>query len=456
MARMQLQFWLGASLMLPVLSHALTVGALKVQSNLGEPFRAEVIVTDLDGIAPADIEASLANELDVAQLGIETLSAADDLIISTEASGSNKVVIRLRTRRPLNEPFLDLVLRVRAGQNVRLQHMTALINPEPSSPKPSVASGGKTILPNLPVEQSASSAPNSPDLNNKTSPKDANKDSASDNSEEVALVPSRRAPPALINPNSSSPDTPPPAVIMSAEERAKAPRYTVKNNDSLWKISKNLEQPLNQPAKVIMSQLRELNQDAFFDGDTNRLKRGASLILPKAKIEKELISTPATATATAKPVAPKPIVPANTPTVTPTVRRGRLPQAEMTVIAPTTSGLAQGNSPNAGRTSGTQPLSRDLAQQVGQARIVTNSLRKEVLELDAQVAANDKKIGLQNSKLAELEQRLKARKAAQRRAAVKSTVPVVAFVLFAALGGNLLGQQPIYAAQALPQGVQIA
>lgn len=450
MARMQLQFWLGASLMLPVLSHALTVGALKVQSTLGEPFRAEVIVTDLDGIAPADIEASLANELDVAQLGIETLSAADDLMISSEASGSNKVVIRLRTRRPLNEPFLDLVLRVRAGQNVRLQHMTALINPENNTPKTSVATGGKTILPNLPVDQNSNNTPANSD-SSKSNPDDKN-----NNNDEVALVPSRRAPPALINPNSSSPDTPPPAVIMSAEERAKAPRYTVKNNDSLWKISKNLEQPLNQPAKVIMSQLRELNQDAFFDGDTNRLKRGASLILPKAKIEKELISTPATATATAKPVAPKPIVPANTPTVTPTVRSGRLPQAEMTVIAPTTSGLAQGNSPNAGRTSGTQPLSRDLAQQVGQARIVTNSLRKEVLELDAQVAANDKKIGLQNSKLAELEQRLKARKAAQRRAAVKSTVPVVAFVLFAALGGNLLGQQPIYAAQALPQGVQIA
>ncbi len=50
--------------MLPSLSNALTVGQLQVRSALGEPFEAELVVSELGSTDPKNLEASLANDSD--------------------------------------------------------------------------------------------------------------------------------------------------------------------------------------------------------------------------------------------------------------------------------------------------------------------------------------------------------------------------------------------------------
>lgn len=232
---------------------------------------------------------------------------------------------------------------------------------------------------------------------------------------------------------------------MSAAERATAPRYVVRQNDSLWKIASTLQKQRNTSVGNLMTQIRQLNQDAFLKGDPNQLKQGATLVLPKPekaqvsltqdRPDLEPIRVPA-------PITRKPTTLA--PVATPNLHRGALPRAEMTLVAPTRQGMAQGNSTLTGRNRGVQPLSRDLATRVGSARRKTASLRREITELDAQVTANDQKIAMQNAKLAELEQRLKARKEAKKRLIMTKT-PVVALAA-AGLLSSLLGIQPAHAA----------
>lgn len=418
----QMMMWMGAGLLVPSLSHALSVGRLNVQSTLGEPFRAEIVVTDLNGIAAADVQAALASESDFSQLGVPLTGYSGGLTISTRAAGVDRVVVKIQSRQPLNDPFLDVVIKIKAGKNIRLQHLTALIDPPRRQDSDQLPLLAESAAPNKPLE--LASTPSSP---------------SKPSTLEKPLVPLSSEPPPM------AAATPTVAPLMTDAERAAAPKYVVKANDSLWKIASGLKDTLNKPTGQIMKQIRQLNETAFKRGDPNQLKQGAQLVLPKAeKPAQDLVTqrtTPPVIPAP-KPLTPKPIAP---PPTTPMVRSGRLPQAEMTLIAPTGTGIAQGNSLISGRRTGVQPLSRDLATRVGQARQKTVALRREVLELDAQVAVNDQKIALQNAKLAELEQRLKARKDAKRRAQAQSTVPVIALTL-AALFGSTFGAQPVYAA----------
>jgi pilus assembly protein FimV len=421
----RMMMWMGAGLLVPSLSHALSVGRLEVQSTLGEPFRAELVVSDLNGIAAADVQASLASESDFSQLGVPMTGYSGALNISTRAAGVDRVVVKIQSRQPLNDPFLDVVIKIKAGQNTRLQHLTALIDP-PQRPTPDslplLADGAGS---RAPIELSNSTAAHV------TVPKN----------NEKPLIPLASEPPPL----APAPVAPPPP-LMTEAERATAPKYVVQKNDSLWKIATRLQGSLNKPAGQIMTQIRQLNEKAFVRGNPDQLKSGAELVLPKPeKPQQDLVAqrvTPPPAPPQ-KPVTAKPVAPPSTPLLP---RSGRLPRAEMTLIAPTSTGIAQGNSMTTGRRTGVQPLSRDLATRVGQARQKTVALRREVLELDAQVAVNDQKIALQNAKLAELEQRLKARKDAKRRAQAQSTVPVIALTLAALFGSALLGVQPVYAA----------
>lgn len=418
----QMMMWMGAGLLVPSLSHALSVGRLEVQSTLGEPFRAEIVVSDLNGIAAADVHASLASESDFSQLGVPMTGYSGGLTISTRAVGVDRVVVKIQSRQPLNDPFLDMVIKIKAGQNTRLQHLTALIDPPKHQEVDQLPRLAESPASHQPLELASTPTPHSPAT-----------------VLEKPLVPLSSEPPPL-----TAAAAPPP--LMTEAERASAPKYVVQKNDSLWKIATRLQGSLNKPAGQIMTQIRQLNEKAFVRGNPDQLKSGAELVLPKAdKPVQDLVAQRAAPPPppAPKPVAAKPIAPPSTP---PIVRSGRLPRAEMTLIAPTGTGIAQGNSMTTGRRTGVQPLSRDLATRVGQARQKTVALRREVLELDAQVAVNDQKIALQNAKLAELEQRLKARKDAKRRAQAQSTVPVIALTLAALLGGAVLGVQPVYAA----------
>ena len=89
---------------------ALALGRITVQSALGEPLRAEI---DLPQITPAEADSLRATtatpEVFRAQ-GMEYTQTMNNLQIQLQRRADGTAVLRLSSDRPVNEPFLDLVL----------------------------------------------------------------------------------------------------------------------------------------------------------------------------------------------------------------------------------------------------------------------------------------------------------------------------------------------------------
>lgn len=413
---------LSVSLVFIAQAHALIIQPVVVKSALGEPFYAEIGLSDLDGIALNDLAVGMANAQELADLNVRGGSYTGALSFNMQAQGGNRGVIVIRSRQPINEPFVDFVLKVKNGQNTRLQRVNAMIDPVDKSRKMvnlqapvqvspaqaiTLASSSTATLDPLAVasEKPVASRERRLSVMNMPPPDMPASPSASQTASNKAADSKSQ--------DAKTTKNQPRDVEVSTQARSNKPRHVVKNNESLWKIAKQLEPQLKQPVGQIMQQIRALNQEAFIAGDPNQLKRGVTLVLPERE-QNTLLST-------APPVMPasKPLSKTATTTATASVSRsGRLPKAELTLVAPNMQGNAQGNS-TTGQNVGSQPLPREIVLKIGQERRKTVLMQHEVSELDAQLALNDKKIAMLNAKLAELEHQLKTRNQVKKQPAPK-------------------------------------
>ena len=90
---------------------ALSLGAIHVQSHLGEPLRAEIDITQITAAEAGSLQATLASP-DVFQAhGMELSPTARNVRVEliSPAKGGSK--IRLTTTSPVNDPFIDLILQ---------------------------------------------------------------------------------------------------------------------------------------------------------------------------------------------------------------------------------------------------------------------------------------------------------------------------------------------------------
>lgn len=439
---------LRTGLLFPALSHAYSIGSLQVSSAMGEPFRAQVLVSGLDrqdgtlSVQPPDAQ-------ELARLGVQS-GSGDALRFETRPAGPGQVLVLIRSDQPVKAPYLDVVVRLQSRRATRVQHLVALVQPPPSARTVPLAvePAEPPVLPatvdrEQPLQVSSLPPPELP-ATTLALPESAALEPATVTALPELPVATVDSVPVLSN--SPQPDGNPtgPAPVAPA---APVQHYTVRQNDSLWKIARRLEGPLGQSAGRIATQLHQLNRGAFLNDDPNRLRSGARLVLPQAEKPAPVV----TQAATKPPQAPA-AKPAPQPPRSVLSRHSPAPKTQLTLIAPTASGLATGNSETHGRKTGAQPLSRELAGQVSTMRQKTASLRKEVLELDAQVNLNDQKIAMQNARLAELQQRLKARKEAQQRR-TKSLHSLPAAALGAVVVGlTSLVAEPAHAAPAAAGG----
>ncbi len=427
------------------LSHALVIQPVQVKSAIGEPFYAEIAISDLGASNLQDISVGLANPQELSGLGIK-IGNAPNLNFSVQPRSSSQGVIIVSGTQPVNDPFLEFVLRVKSGSNIRLQRVSALLDPKDNkktalalAPKTQVVTEGGFV--NLATSNSATLPPDMQQASRATSKLDTT---------EQPLAVISNMPPSMDDTSSATLTYTPPAnkanvpttvpVVKEIEvstEKKQQQRHVVKNNESLWKIAKQLEPQMNQSVDQIMKTIRDMNKDAFIAGNPNQLRRGATLILPERDQNTTLVNR-----ALPAPLDHKKVVKSNlNETTTQTRRSGILPKAELTIIAPTANGIALGNSTK-GRTTGSQPLSRELALKLGQERRKTVSMQHEVSELNAQLTLNDKKIAMLNAKLAEMEQQLKNRKQKQKTTKQASTqqkvvnafAPVIAVAALALAG----------------------
>ena len=203
--------------------------------------------------------------------------------------------------------------------------------------------------------------------------------------------------------------------------------YTLQRNDNLWTIASNIAAANRKDIDQVMADIMAANPTAFPDNDPTKLVANTQLQIPKYKAVPSQIGIKSAnkarqqyrqnkrRVASKKSVrAPKSAAkqPATPKTTKKTLKAQKTPRpyaatkkSEMTIIAPNhTNGSVQGQSTKNKVSKG---MSSQVAAQVQQKRQVTAQQATKVNKLNQDLVGAENRLKIQNTKLAQLEKRLK-------------------------------------------------
>jgi pilus assembly protein FimV len=104
------------------------LGRLSVLSGIGQPLRAEVEVTALARDEAQSLSARLASQDAFRQAGLEFNPALSGLQFAIEPRG-NRTFVRITSARPINEPFVDLLVELNWASGKLQREYTFLLDP---------------------------------------------------------------------------------------------------------------------------------------------------------------------------------------------------------------------------------------------------------------------------------------------------------------------------------------
>lgn len=238
-------FTLGKALVLallvaPVLAQAAGLGRLTVQSNIGQPLSAEIDLVSVRGDEASSLVARLASVDAYQQSNLQYNSSLNGLKISVERRADGQYFIKVAGSRPVNEPFIDLLIELTASGSKLVREYTALLDPP--------GYGQQTAAPAVPAPAAAPTRP----------------------------IAAPAAP-------ASAPIAAPAAKSAPAVASAKAGEYgPVAKGDTLGKIAASLK-PEGVSLEQMLVGLYRSNPDAFIRNNMNLVKSGKILRIPDAQ-----------------------------------------------------------------------------------------------------------------------------------------------------------------------------
>ena len=130
--------WLLALLvaLLPLAANAAGLGRLNVLSALGQPFAAEVELVSVSKEDLATLTVQLATPDAYRQAKLQYGSALSSLRFTVETRAGERPYIKIVSSRPVNEPFLDLLLELNWASGRIVREYTALLDPPGLGPVP--------------------------------------------------------------------------------------------------------------------------------------------------------------------------------------------------------------------------------------------------------------------------------------------------------------------------------
>lgn len=443
---------------------AITLQPLRVMSSPGELLYAEMNFSRADADTP--LEVSLASTSELQQFGINSQAPAGLNFYTRRTSNGNGVIV-ITSSRPLNDSDLNIVLKVKEGNNTRIQQIKAPLRPNPNA----VTASEKPLAPEYVVSEKdiGLNLPQSTEFNTNN-----NAASVTTNKPDQQLAISAVAPPTVqaaapatmsntITPTAAvppvtpttvstgnltiretrrNPNEPAPApakeTALSANAAAAKPdnnttatpeqanqaaknaskvaektrnsrqsktpnNYVVQRNDSLWAIANRIAAQTKQPVNQVMQRLQEQNQSAFVGGDPNRLRQGVALNLAAANRAKAKSKDNQKA-------KNKAAMTANNTAPQSGKAKIKLKEAELKLVAESDNKGERGN----GKNSGTTQSDSALQSKVTETRQKALKMQKQVTGLELGLRQKDQRIQLLNARLAQLQQQLKQQEMAQK------------------------------------------
>ena len=211
---------------LSVPAWALGIGEVQVQSALSQPLRAQIPLSDIGDLSAGEVLVRLASAEEYQKAGVERSQFLADLQFSPELRAAGGSVIRVTSRQPVREPYLNLLLEVTWPNGRQLREFNLLLDP------PSYSSVIAPAVASTPRPQAQAASPQAPSV------------------------------------SSSGPQP--------------GGQYQTRDNDRLWDIARAIRGPQATPQQAMLA-IQRLNPQAFDGGNINRLKRNQTLQLPTAE-----------------------------------------------------------------------------------------------------------------------------------------------------------------------------
>jgi pilus assembly protein FimV len=245
-------------------AQALALGRVNVQSAIGEPLRAEIEVPDISAEEAASLKASIAGPDAFKAAGLEYNPALSGVQISLQRRSDGRAYLRLSSDRPVNEPFVDLILEANWSSGRIVRDYTMLFDPPnlraqsgPSAITSPIVTSNPTPLPGSNAPVSSRNAPSS----------------------SVASVPTAKSPAPARAPVVRAPAEPKAAPAPKVASAAKPGSITVKAGNTATQLAARYK-PQGVSLDQMLVAMLNANPDAFTNGNINRLKTGAVMDIP--------------------------------------------------------------------------------------------------------------------------------------------------------------------------------
>ncbi|MEN8170139.1 MAG: FimV/HubP family polar landmark protein [Pseudomonadota bacterium] len=265
MVRKLIKSLLSLSLIAPLSAFALGLGDVHLHSALSERLQANIELLSVNPSEADSVRVGLASQETFDKLGLDRPSILMHLQFALEKGAAGNYSIKITTREPISEPFLDFLVEVNWMSGRVLREYTLLLDPPSSDRKTS------------PALSTPSTAPSSTTATLSTS--------STTDADEVAQAAAPAAP-AMMPSEAGTAETsasmaPAPRdmaggqdVAMPATPSGSIVYGPVKANDTLWRIAQKLRPSEDITVQQMMLALLKANPYAFIDNNINRLKRG--------------------------------------------------------------------------------------------------------------------------------------------------------------------------------------
>jgi|GEM_PF-2967234 len=259
----RIAFYLLLLVLVPFSVSAAGLGKIKVKSGLGEPFDAEIEVLENSGDEALPLKASVGSAEEYTASGLQDAYVPQGIRIQIIRHADNTRVLHLSSDRPVNEPFLELLVKAESSNTNILRQYTILLDPpvsrfsdEPEKAKPvnTAKQAARVSQGSTGIEQPEEAIPEFIPRKSRKSSKQKPKNQAVAYDAEASTQ-------------------------QPASADITADTYTTQSGDVFGKVAQRY-QPEGVSLKKVMAAFFAANPDAFVDGDINQLKAAQTLRIP--------------------------------------------------------------------------------------------------------------------------------------------------------------------------------
>ncbi|WP_406827950.1 FimV/HubP family polar landmark protein [Microbulbifer sp. ARAS458-1] len=268
---------------------ALGLGEIKLNSTLNQPLDAEIKLLQTRGLGENEIKVRLASTEDFERAGVDRGYALDGIRFDVDYS-SGQPVVRITSRTPIREPFLNFLVETRwpSGRLLReytlLMDLPAFSTNTASQPVRAAERERQQVQRSTPVQK-----PIQPTVQRAPEP--------------VQAPVEQPAPEEYAAPQESAAEQPQQPVYEEPTETYSEPQTAtdsgsrvygpVEANKTLWEIARDSRESRDLSVQQTMLAIQRLNPEAFINNNINLLKKGAVLRLPTADEVRNLSLTEA-------------------------------------------------------------------------------------------------------------------------------------------------------------------